>query len=242
MIDPRSSVINKRFATINRVIAVSSGKGGVGKSMIATTIALKLVKKGLKVGLFDLDFTSPSTHLIMGVKNIQPKEEKGIVPPFINELAYMSIVFYSGDLATPLRGVDISNALLELLSVIKWGNLDILILDMPPGLGDVVLDLIKLIQKIEFVIVTTSSQLAFQTVRKQLKLLNELKVNTIGVIENMKNSKIQGIQSETEKLGFVYLANIPFDKTLENSIGNSEKLLKTNFAKIIDNMVKKILI
>ena len=73
MIDPRSSVITKRFATINRVIAVSSGKGGVGKSMIATTIALKLAKKGLKVGLFDLDFTSPSTHLIMGVKNIQPK-------------------------------------------------------------------------------------------------------------------------------------------------------------------------
>ena len=87
MIDPRSSVITKRFETINRVIAVSSGKGGVGKSMIATTIALKLAKKGLKVGLFDLDFTSPSTHLIMGVKNIQPKEEKGIVPPFINELA-----------------------------------------------------------------------------------------------------------------------------------------------------------
>lgn len=242
MIDPRSSVITKRFATINRVIAVSSGKGGVGKSMIATTIALKLAKKGLKVGLFDLDFTSPSTHLIMGVKNIQPKEEKGIVPPFINELAYMSIVFYSGDLATPLRGVDISNALLEFLSVIKWGNLDILILDMPPGLGDVVLDLIKLIQKIEFVIVTTSSQLAFQTVKKQLKLLNELKVNTIGVIENMKNSKTQVIQSETEKLGFIYLPNIPFDNTLENSIGNSEKLLQTNFAKRIDNVVKRILI
>ena len=144
-------------------------------------------------------------------------------------------------LATPLRGVDTSNALIELFSVIKWGNLDVLILDMPPGLGDVVLDLIKLIQNIEFVIITTSSQLAFQTVKKQLKLLKELKVNTIGVIENMKINKMQVIQSETEKLGFVYLANIPFDKTLEKSIGNSDKLLQTNFAKIIGNVAKKIL-
>ena len=243
MIDPRSSVIAKRFYNIKRVVAVSSGKGGVGKSMIATTIALKMAKKGLKVGLFDLDFTSPSTHLIMGVKNIQPEEEKGIVPPFINELAYMSLVFYSGELATPLRGVDISNALLELLSVTQWGELDILILDLPPGLGDVVLDLVKFLKKIEFVIVTTSSQLAFQTVKKQLILLRELKVKTIGVVENMKISRIQLIQKEIEKLGFVYLTNIPYDKTLEDSIGDCDKLLATNFAKIIDeNLVKKIIL
>ena len=81
MVDPRTSIIDERLKRVSRIIAVSSGKGGVGKSLIATTLALTLARKGLKVGLFDLDFTSPSTHLILGAKNAQPKEEKGIVPP-----------------------------------------------------------------------------------------------------------------------------------------------------------------
>ena len=148
MVDPRSSVIDSRLKSVNRVIAVSSGKGGVGKSMVATALALTLAQRGLKIGLFDLDFTSPSTHLIMGVEKVLPKEEKGIIPPIVNNLAYMSLVYYSGEFATPLRGEDTSNVLIELLSVTKWGELDFLIIDMPPGIGDAVLDLIKLIKKL----------------------------------------------------------------------------------------------
>ena len=231
--DPRSSIIDDRLESINRIIAVSSGKGGVGKSMVATTLALNLAQRGLKIGLFDLDFTSPSTHLIMGVENVLPKEDKGLIPPIVNNLAYMSLVYYSGELATPLRGEDTSNALIELLSVTKWGKLDFLIIDMPPGIGDAVLDLIKLIKKIEFLIITTSSQLAFHTVKKQIKLLNALKVKTIGLIENMKNTKINLIQSESEKLGINFLGEVPFDKNLENSIGDSKKILKTDFYKTI---------
>ena len=83
MIDPRTSVIGERLSKISRIIAVSSGKGGVGKSMIATTLALSLAKYGCKVGLFDLDFTSPSTHVILGAQNLQPTEEKGLIPPTI---------------------------------------------------------------------------------------------------------------------------------------------------------------
>ncbi len=88
MIDPRTSVINERLTRIGRIIAVSSGKGGVGKSMVASALALSLAKEGYKVGLFDLDFTGPSTHIILGVpKNVQPKEEKGLVPPIVDGLA-----------------------------------------------------------------------------------------------------------------------------------------------------------
>ena len=240
MVDPRSSTIDKRLKSIKRVIAVSSGKGGVGKSMIATTLALTLAHRGLKVGLFDLDFTSPSTHLIMGAENILPKEDKGIIPPIVNNLAYMSLVYYSGERATPLRGEDTSNALIELLSVTKWGTLDALIIDMPPGIGDVILDLIKLVKKIEFLIVTTSSQLAFHTVKKQIKLLRDLKVKTIGVVENMKINKIRTIQLETEKLGLRFLGEIPFDKTLEKSIGDCDKLLDTNFSKMVNDVYQII--
>ena len=161
MVDPRTSVINERLSRINRIIAVSSGKGGVGKSMVATTLALTLAHNGCKVGLFDLDFTSPSTHVILGAENVQPKEEKGLIPPTVHGLEYMSLVYFVGDNPAPLRGADVSNALIELLSVTQWGALDFLVIDMPPGIGDAVLDLVRLIKRIEFLIVTTPSLVGF---------------------------------------------------------------------------------
>lgn len=240
MIDPRLSVIHNRLKNVKRVIAVSSGKGGVGKSMIATTLALTLARRGLKIGLFDLDFTSPSTHLIMGVKNISPKEERGIIPPRINSLSYMSLFFYSGEFPIPLRGEDISNALIELLSITQWGALDMLIIDMPPGIGDAVLDIIKLVRKIEFLIVTTSSKLAFHTVKKQIQLFKDLKIRVIGIIENMKISETESIKKETKKLNLNFLGEIPFDKTLEESLGDCNKLLATNFSKIVNELFQEI--
>ena len=226
-------MINKRLRRISRIIAVSSGKGGVGKSLVATTLALALSRRGCKVGLFDLDFTSPSTHLIIGVKDAQPKEDKGIVPPVVKGLAYMSLVYYSGNRAAPLRGADVSNALIELLAVTHWGELDFLVIDMPPGISDAVLDTIRLVKRIEFLIVTTPSRLAFETVKKQVRLLQDLKVPIIGVVENMKMDRAKNIAQETEKLGVPFLAGIPFDAQLEEAIGDIEKLRGTAIAKRI---------
>jgi ATP-binding protein involved in chromosome partitioning len=225
--DPRTSIISDRLARITRIIAVSSGKGGVGKSLVATTLALSLVKRGCKVGLFDLDFTSPSTHLIIGAKNVQPKEEKGLIPPTVQGLKYMSLVYYVGDNAAPLRGAETSNALIELLAVTLWGELDYLVIDMPPGIGDAVLDLIRLVSRIEFLIVTTSSQLAFETVKKQLHLLQELKVPIVGIVENMKMAQSKNVQQQTEALGVKFLTEIPFDSAIEAAIGDPKALLGT---------------
>ena len=231
--DPRTTVINERLKRINRIIAVSSGKGGVGKSLVATTLALTLARRGCKVGLFDLDFTSPSTHLIMGVKDVQPKEDRGIVPPVVKGLKYMSLIHFSGDQAAPLRGADISNALIELLAVTQWGELDFLVIDMPPGISDAVLDLIRLVKRIEFLIVTTPSLLAFETVKKQVRLLQDLKIPIIGVVENMKMDKAKRIEQETEKLGAKFLTGIPYDSKVEEAIGNEAKLLDTTLAQRI---------
>jgi ATP-binding protein involved in chromosome partitioning len=236
MADPRTSIINKRMRGINRIIAVSSGKGGVGKSLVATTLALTLVKKGYSVGLFDLDFTSPSTHKILGIKNVQPKEEKGIVPPIVHGIKYMSIVYYSGEHASPLRGTDVSNALIELLSITRWGKLDFLVIDMPPGIGDATLDLIRLINNIEFLIVTTPSQLAFETVRKLASLLKELKIPVIGVIENIKMNHSKTTQQKTRELGVEFLGEIPYDSKVEEAIGNTNKLLNTTLTKKVENI------
>jgi ATP-binding protein involved in chromosome partitioning len=240
MVDPRTSMISERLKRIGRIIAVSSGKGGVGKSLVATTLALELARKGCKVGLFDLDFTSPSTHIILGVRDARPKEEKGIVPPSVKGLKYMSLIYYSGDNATPLRGADVSNALIEFLAVTRWGQLDFLLIDMPPGIGDAVLDLIRLVKRIEFLIVTTTSQLAFETVKKLVGLLWDLKVPMIGVVENMKLNSAENIKRQTEKLGIPFLGEIPYDPKVEEAIGDATKLLNTTMAHKACDIIKGI--
>ena len=240
MVDPRTSIISQRLKRIRRIIAVSSGKGGVGKSLVATTLALTLAHKGCKTGLFDLDFTSPSTHIILGAGNTTPKEEKGLVPPVISGLEDMSLIYFTKDQAVPLRGEDTSNALIELLSVTRWSELDFLVIDMPPGIGDAVLDLIRLVKNIEFIIITTPSQLAFETVKKLAILLRELKIPVIGVIENMKMNPSDNVKKETEKLGIPFLGVIPYDSSVEQAIGNVQKLLDTAIAKKIREITQTI--
>lgn len=240
MPDPRTSVINHRLKRISRIITVSSGKGGVGKSLVATTLALTLAQRGSKVGLFDLDFTSPSTHLILGAKGVFPVEDKGLVPPVVEGLEYMSLVYYSGDQAAPLRGVDTSNALIELLAVTLWNDLDYLIIDSPPGIGDAMLDLVRLVPRIEFLIVTTSSQLAFETVKKQVTLLQNLKVPILGIIENMKTAHTRNVEQQTAHMGLRFLAEIPYDSSVETTLGDPEALLKTDFAQKISIVAKSI--
>lgn len=240
--DPRTTVIDERLSRTGRIIAISSGKGGVGKSLVATTLALELVQRGFKVGLFDLDFTSPSTHLIMGITKILPKEDKGILPPVLKGLSYMSLIHFTGDQALPLRGTDVSNVLIELLSVTQWGKLDFLVLDMPPGIGDAVLDLLRLVKRIEFLVVTTPSRLAFETVKKQVKLLQDLKIPIIGILENMKMNKLENIASETENLGLKFLGEIPYDPEVEDAIGDVSKLHDTMVAKKIRKVAAKTII
>ena len=240
MADPRIGIIEERLKGVNNIIAVSSGKGGVGKSLIASTLALKLAKRGYKVGLFDLDFTSPSTHVILGVEGLQPKEEKGIIPPQVHGLRYMSIVYYSGEYASPLRGADVSNALIELLAITRWNNLDFLIIDLPPGISDATLDVIRLVKKIEFLIVTTPSRLAFETVRKLINLLSELGIPIIGVIENMKMKESLFIQQQIEGRDIRFWGEIRFDTELEEAIGNVNKLLATQLGKKLGEIAKNL--
>jgi ATP-binding protein involved in chromosome partitioning len=226
MIDPRTSIITKRLSKIRHIVAVTSGKGGVGKSMVSTALALSLARKGWRVGLFDIDFTGPSTHIILGVpRSVQPKEDKGLVPAKVEGLEYMSLVYFVAGKATPLRGSDVSNTLIELLAVTQWGELDYLIIDMPPGIGDPVLDLVRLVEHIEFLIVTTPSLLAFDVVKKQVEVLSELKMPIVGIVENMHRDNTDFIKTEADKLNIKYLGAVGYDAAVEDSIGKPQKLL-----------------
>ncbi len=237
MIDPRLEVIEKRFRDVNKIIAISGGKGGIGKSVTASILALVLKESGYRVGLFDLDFSGPSIHVILGAGEAYPEEDKGIIPPEICGIKFMSIVYYAHDHPLPLRGVDISNALIELLTITRWGSLDFLIIDMPPGISDIILDTIRLIKKIRFLVVATPSRVVMETVKKVIKMLKMLEIPIIGVIENMQTIPSPVVKNELKAFNLPLLGEIGFDKGLENSLGDVDKLLKTDFAEDIRKIV-----
>ncbi len=238
--EPRTSVIEKRLKDIHRIIAVASGKGGVGKSLVASSLALHLSQKGYRVGLLDLDLYGPSSHIILGVKNAFPTEDKGIIPPEVHGISFMSIVFFTEEKPSPFRGVDISNIILELLAITQWGVLDYLIIDMPPGIGDETLDVIRYMKKSEFLIVTTPSKVAMGAVSKLLNILVELKKPILGVIENMTMNTSSFIEQEVSNLQVRYLGNICFDDTMEDAIGHPDRLLQTNAMKNLRVTLQKI--
>ena len=238
--EARIDIIEKRLKNIKRIISVASGKGGVGKSLVASTLALNLSKKGHKVGLLDLDLYGPSSHIILGVKDYKfPEEEKGIIPPKIDGINFISIVYYTEDKPSPFRGVDISNIIIEILAITQWGELDYLIIDMPPGIGDETLDVIRLVRRSEFLIVTTPSIVAMGAVNKLLKILKELKLPIIGIIENMKMKSSNYVIESMSEMSLNYLGAIAFDHDLEDAIGNIDKLSKSDFMKDFDKIIKK---
>ncbi len=238
--EPRTSVIEKRLKHIKRIIAVASGKGGVGKSLIASNLALSLADKGFRVGLLDLDLYGPSSHIILGVTNQSPTEEKGIIPPKIQGISFMSIVYFTEEKPSPFRGVDISNIILELLAITQWGSLDFLIIDMPPGIGDETLDVIRYMKTSEFLVVTTPSKVAMGAVGKLLKILIELQKPLLGVIENMTMTDSRFIEQDVKKLQVRYLGKIPFDEHLEEAIGDPSRLRKTKTMEHLRAIIKKI--
>jgi ATP-binding protein involved in chromosome partitioning len=237
----RTSVIDRRLSNINRIIAVASGKGGVGKSLVASTLSLNLAKKGHKVGFLDLDLYGPSSHIILGITDLNfPEEDKGIIPPEINDIHFMSIVYFTEDKPSPFRGVDITNIIIELLAITQWKELDYLIIDMPPGIGDEVLDVIKYVKNGEFLVVTTPSKVSMGAVGKLLKILKELDIPIIGVLENMKMTESLFIKDTISKMSMPYIGSISFDHDLEEAIGDGSLLLKTKFMKELNNCLKRI--
>lgn len=240
--EPRTSVIKNRLEKIDNIISVASGKGGVGKSLVASTLALNLSKKGKKVGLLDLDLYGPSSHIILGLKKFDfPEEENGIIPPEIDGIKFMSIVIFTKDLPSAFRGIDITNIIIELLTITRWGKLDYLIIDMPPGIGDETLDVINLVKKSKFLVVTTPSKVAMGAVNKLLKMLKEQNLPMVGVLENMKMKKGDYVKNSVNELGIDYLGAIGFDENLEEAISEPKLLHDTNFMKDMDKIVNKIL-
>jgi len=233
--DPRASIIHKRLAGIEHILMFASSKGGVGKSVCAAVTALLLARRGLRVGLLDLDFHGASAHIILGAPIGLPKEAGGILPQTAAcGLAFMTIANFTGENAVPLRGEEISNALIELLAVTLWKERDYLIIDMPPGIGDELLDVIRLIRSAEAVVITTPSLVAEKVVQRLLDFLAELRIPVRGVIENMSGNRRRSGSRRGSG------ARIPVCPDLEEALGKPDRLVESTFAAALEEILTRL--
>ena len=180
---------------VKNVIAIASGKGGVGKSTVASNVACGLNNKGFKVGLLDLDIYGPSLPIVLGI-NEQPEMTKNnrLVPIDKYGMKVMSFGFISGN-DTPViwRGPLVSRMTEQFFKDVDWGELDFLILDLPPGTGDVQLTLTQKLRISGAIIVTTPQDIALSDVRKGADMFKKVKTPILGVIENMSGFSIDGV-------------------------------------------------
>jgi ATP-binding protein involved in chromosome partitioning len=172
--------------SIRNIIAVASGKGGVGKSTTAVNLALALAADGARVGVLDADIYGPSIPRMMGVSGQPATSGKRIVPHRAHGLQVMSMGFLV-DEETPMiwRGPMVTSALQQMLGESDWDDLDYLVIDLPPGTGDIQLTLVQKVPVAGAIIVTTPQDIALLDARKALQMFRKLDVTVLGVVENM---------------------------------------------------------
>ncbi|MCH2547875.1 MAG: Mrp/NBP35 family ATP-binding protein [Alphaproteobacteria bacterium] len=172
-------------AGVRQIIAVASGKGGVGKSTATVCLAKALRGLGMRVGILDADIYGPSIPLMMGL-NGQPEISDNMMQPLMKEgIACMSIGFILGDEAAVMRAPMITKALTQMLRQVAWGELDILLVDMPPGTGDVHISMVQQAPLNAAIIVTTPQKVATLDAHKAIQMFDKIDVPVVGIIENM---------------------------------------------------------
>lgn len=247
---------------VKNIIAIGSGKGGVGKTTVAVNIAVGLAKLGAKVGMVDGDIYGPSIPIMMGRKNEELKQREGkIIPIEAHGVKFMSMGFLAkGDQPLVWRGPMAHRAVQESLMNVDWGELDYLLVDMPPGTGDVHLTLVQTVALVGAVIVSTPQDVGLTISMKTLKMFEQTNVKTLGLIENMsyhicsncgEREEVFGhgmVAREAVKFKIPFLGEIPLDITIRKYSDAGTPIIEAEpeapaskgYMKIIDRLAKEI--
>jgi ATP-binding protein involved in chromosome partitioning len=245
---------------VQDIIAVASGKGGVGKSTVATNLAVALSMAGLRTGLLDADIYGPSIPLMMGVQDRPQVTTANRILPFFNHGVKMqSLGFFLGENSPVIwRGPMVMRAVQQLLQDTEWGELDVLVVDLPPGTGDVQLTLAQTVPLTGAILVTTPQDLALLDVKKGAEMFKQVGAPLLGIVENMsfftcpdcgKETEIfrrGGGQKESARLGIPLIGRIPLepevcdagDTGVPVAIGHPDSQAGAEFHKIAATMVE----
>ena len=216
---------------VGAIVAVGSGKGGVGKTTLAVNLAIVLSKLGHKVGLLDADVYGPNVPLMLGL-NAQPKVlgDNRIEPLEAHGLKVISVGFLNpGDKPLIWRGPMLHSIIKQFLGSVVWGELDYLVVDLPPGTGDVALSLIQTVPLTGAIVVSTPSDVSLQDARKAIEMFRQMKVDLVGMVENMSyfvcpNCNHQtdifsrgGAEKTAEQFGVSYLGEVQLDPDIRKA-------------------------
>src|SRR5438094_8356805 len=216
---------------VDAIVAVGSGKGGVGKTTLAVNLALALAKLGHKTGLLDADVYGPNVPLMLGT-NAQPKVmgENRIVPLDVHGLKVISVgLLNRGDKPLIWRGPMLHSIIRQFLGSVEWGKLDYLIVDLPPGTGDVALSLIQTVPLTAAIVVSTPSDVSLQDARKAIEMFRQMKVDIAGMVENMSYFVCPHCQHEIDifsrggaektaaQFGVAYLGDVQWDPDIRKA-------------------------
>jgi ATP-binding protein involved in chromosome partitioning len=222
---PTGPMLKQTIPGVKKVVAIASGKGGVGKSTVATNLAAALTRQGLRVGLCDCDLYGPSIGQMFGTtERPMATDENQIIPVERYGLKLMSMSFLLDD-ASPVivRGPMATKYIQQFLRQVLWGELDVLILDLPPGTGDIQLTIVQTVALDGAVIVTTPQEVALIDARKAISMFAKVNVSILGIVENMSyfQSPSDGVKyflfgegggrREAQRLGVPLLAELPID-------------------------------
>jgi ATP-binding protein involved in chromosome partitioning len=243
---------------VRSIIAVASGKGGVGKSTVAVNLALALAANGLSVGLLDADIYGPSQPRLLGLTG-RPKTKDGktLEPMEAFGIKAMSIGFLvSEDQAMIWRGPMVMSALQQMLRDVNWGALDVMVVDMPPGTGDAQLTMAQQVPLAGAVIVSTPQDLALLDARKGIAMFRKVEVPVLGIVENMsyflcphcgERTEIfahGGARREAEKLGVPFLGEVPLDLAIRETSDGGKPIVASapdsKYAEIFRVMAAKV--
>src|SRR5207245_4942858 len=216
---------------VRNIIAVGSGKGGVGKTTLSVNLALALAKLGHKVGLLDADIYGPNVPLMIGT-SAQPRavSNERIEPILAHGLKVISVGFLNpGDKPIIWRGPMLHQIIRQFLGLVEWGKLDYMVVDLPPGTGDIALSLVQTVPLTGAVVVSTPSDVSLQDARKAIEMFRQMKVDILGVVENMSYFVCPHCQKEVDifsrggaekmaqQFGVSFLGNIELDPEVRKS-------------------------